>query len=406
MARRVHDRQWDVAVRRPRDQRLDQGFRRNRRHLGRDRLDPGAVLGGLRLRRAEGAQVFAVGPNHESGRAAAFAHSLQRHTNLVARRHRDVVLGHDGAGVQNLVARNVLGERPHVVVGRVGDHLFGRADLHELAVLHDRDVVAHLDRLQEVVGDEDHGLVHDALEPEQLVLHLAPDQGVEGAERLVEQHDIRVDRECARQADALLHAARELARVVALPAGQSDQLEHFLRLFAPLDPGHALDLQPVGDVVDDPAMGQQAEVLEHHGHLVPPEVDQLALAHRGHVGAVDHDLPRGRLHQPRDAAHQRRLAAAREAHDHEGLALPHLEGHVLDRDDVAGALLHLLARQRGIEFAQDALGVAPEHLPQVAAANLGLAGVFGSRLGHLGPSETRPRRDVHLSHGPAAQDGT
>jgi hypothetical protein len=36
---------------------------------------------------------------------------------------------------------------------------------------------------------------------------------------------------------------------------------------------------------------------------------------------------------------------------------------------VAGALLHLLARQRGIEVAQDALRVAPEHLPQVAAAD-------------------------------------
>ena len=43
-----------------------------------------------------------------------------------------------------------------------------------------------------------------------LVLHVAADERVERAERLVVEHHLRVDRERAGEADALLHAAREL----------------------------------------------------------------------------------------------------------------------------------------------------------------------------------------------------
>ena len=63
------------------------------------------------------------------------------------------------------------------------------------------------------MGDEDDGLVQHALQPHQLVLHLAADQRIERRERLVEEPDLRLDRQAAGDADALLLAAGQLARI-------------------------------------------------------------------------------------------------------------------------------------------------------------------------------------------------
>ena len=80
----------------------------------------------------------------------------------------------------------------------------------------------------QVVGDEHHRLAELLLEPDHLVLHVAPDQRVERRERLVEQQHLRVDGQRAGQADALLHAAGELVGVVVLVALEADQLDDLL----------------------------------------------------------------------------------------------------------------------------------------------------------------------------------
>ena len=105
-----------------------------------------------------------------------------------------------------------------VVVGGLGHDLVGRADLHDRAVAHDQDPVAELERLGEVVGDEDHRLAELAVQPDDLVLHVAPDQRVERGERLVEEQHLRVAGQRSGQADALLHAAGELVGVGLLVA--------------------------------------------------------------------------------------------------------------------------------------------------------------------------------------------
>ena len=48
---------------------------------------------------------------------------------------------------------------------------------------------------------------------------------VERRERLVEQQHTRLDRERARERDALLHAARELVRVAVAGVAEADELE-------------------------------------------------------------------------------------------------------------------------------------------------------------------------------------
>ena len=88
---------------------------------------------------------------------------------------------------QHVRARDVGGEVRDVVVGRCADDLVGRADLDDLAVAHDQDPVAELEGLGQVVGDEHHRLADLVVQPDDLVLHVAPDQRVERRERLVEQ---------------------------------------------------------------------------------------------------------------------------------------------------------------------------------------------------------------------------
>ena len=126
------------------------------------------------------------------------------------------------------------------------------------------------------MGDEDDRLLQLALQAQELVLHLAPDQRIESAERLVEEPDSGLTASAAGDADPLLLAARELRGDAVAPA-QADELDDFAGARLALGPGHALDREGKGDIVEHAEMRQQREVLEDHAHLVPAELDQLAL---------------------------------------------------------------------------------------------------------------------------------
>ena len=98
------------------------------------------------------------------------------------------------------------------VGGRVVE-LGGRADLLEPALVHDRDPVAHRHRLDLVVGDVDRRRPDLLLQPLDLAARLHAQLRVEVGERLVHQEHQRVAHERAAERDALLLAARELARL-------------------------------------------------------------------------------------------------------------------------------------------------------------------------------------------------
>ena len=113
------------------------------------------------------------------------------------------------------------------------------------------------------------------LEPADLVLHVAADQRVERAERLVVEHHLGVGRERARDADPLLHAARELVGELVRDVLEADELEELPGAGDALVLRHPADLEPERDVVDHAAVREQAEVLEHHRDGVPAELAQL-----------------------------------------------------------------------------------------------------------------------------------
>ena len=132
---------------------------------------------------------------------------------------------HDGVGEHQFQRGDPFNEVPHVVVDRVGDDLFGRADLHDPAVIHDRDTAADTDRLVQIVRDEDRGLVQFGRERQELLLKPAPNQRIQRGERLIHQQDLGVRRERPGEPDPLLHAPRQLAGEAVLVTVEIDETE-------------------------------------------------------------------------------------------------------------------------------------------------------------------------------------
>jgi hypothetical protein len=92
---------------------------------------------------------------------------------------------------------------------------------------------------------------------------------------------------------------------------------------------HALDLEPVLDVLAHGHVREERVVLEHGVHVAG--VGRL----RGHVGAFEQDAPFVRRLEAGDQAERRRLPGARRAEHREELAGGYVELDAVDRDDVA-----------------------------------------------------------------------
>ena len=116
---------------------------------------------------------------------------------------------------------------------------------------------------------------------------------IERAERLVEQQDLRLAHERARDRGALAHAARQLVRVGVGERGHADQLEQSARAVAALGTGDAGQLERKRDVVDGRAPRQQARLLENEADALVGVADRLA---------VDQDAARIGLDQAADQA--------------------------------------------------------------------------------------------------------
>ena len=148
------------------------------------------------------------------------------------------------------------------------------------------------------------------------VLQVRAGQRVERAERLVEQQHLRLHRQRAGDADALLHAAGDLRRPLVLGVRHVHQLEV---VHAPSRGARRATSLPRNtlstascDVVVDGQPRQQRVVLEHHGAVRARLVD---------LAVLEEHAAGGRLEQPGDDVEQRGLAAAGVADDRDELAL-------------------------------------------------------------------------------------
>ena len=248
--------------------------------------------------------------------------------------------GEEGQAAEPPVTPHEVGDE---LVGRVVEQVLRRADLRQVASdTEDRDPVAELDRLVDVVGHEGDGLAELGLQAQELLLQPVAHDGVDGAERLVHQHHRRVRRQGPGHADALLLASRELCGVAvrhrlveAHPGEQLGGLLAGLLLVDPVEQGHRRD------VVDDGAVREEAGRLDDVADAAPQQRRVLGRD----VLAVDRDHARGRLDGAVDHPQAGGLAAAGGAHEHRDLTGGQLQRQVVDRDVAAReSLCHLVER--------------------------------------------------------------
>ena len=120
--------------------------------------------------------------------------------------------------------------------------------------------------------------------------------------------------------------------------------------------GIAGKFEAEADIFLDRAPRQQAELLEHHRHLLlaqPPQgrliagddVDRAVAVLDQHLAARHHV-------QPVDGAQQRRLAGARQAHQHRNLALMHGQAGAGAAQHIAGLFEDLGARGAAVDQRQ------------------------------------------------------
>ena len=238
------------------------------------------------------------------------------------------------------VHRRAADEPGHEQLLRVVVQLLGRADLHELALVHDRDPRAHRHRLDLVVGDV-HGRRPEALvESRDLGAGLDAELRVEVGQRLVHQEHGRLADDRPAERDALALAAGQLARLL-LEVLEVEDPGRVLDPLVDLGLGHLAELQPEGHVVVDRHVRVQRVALEDHRDVAILRGDVV------HDAVADLEVAVADLFEAGDHPQAGRLAAARRTDEDHELAIADLEVEVLDGGEVAEALPDVIERHGG-----------------------------------------------------------
>ncbi len=234
--------------------------------------------------------------------------------------------------------------------------------LDEAALVDHEDVVRRLDRREPVGDHEGRAAVLELLER---LLDLALRVRVERPRGLVEDQDLGVLDDRARDREALPLAAREQGAALAHDEAIALLLRHDLvvelgGLGRGLDLGVGRVEAPVADVLPDRVVEDEG-VLRHDRDLVYERLD-LGLPQ---IDAIDRDPSLLRIVEARHEVHERRLAAARRADDRRHLARPCREAHVLE-DGLLGVVAerHVLEADRVLD--------PPEHDGVLRLDDLGL----------------------------------
>ncbi len=178
------------------------------------------------------------------------------------------------------------------------------------------------------MGDEQHLPALLVPQTQQQGLHLLASKGVEGAEGLVEQQQLRLGGQRPGDADPLALTAGELPDRLGVGLLQPHLAQHGQRAGLAFAARHAGKLQAEGNVVQYVAPGQQAIVLKHHPSL------GAGAAHRPPLqsdGALLGALKTG------DEVEQGGLAAAGGAEHHHQLA--RIQGQVDVVEDSAPGVI-------------------------------------------------------------------
>ena len=227
-------------------------------------------------------------------------------------------------------------------------------------------MIGQFQRLVEIMGDEDDGLVQLGLEVDQQILHVGADQRIERRERLVHQHDVGIAGQRAGDSNPLLHPARKLVRILLLLPLEPHAVQPFARLLGVGALALAGHSGRHARILQHRSMRQQREFLEHHGHLVLAQLAQALLVIVEDVLAIHQHLARGRVDQPVEMPDQGRFPRPRQPHDHRGLARRNVHVDVAQAQHMA-VFLHQLGLAHAVQHhGQHRLRVAAEDLVKIA----------------------------------------
>ena len=182
--------------------------------------------------------------------------------------------------------RHRLQQPLRVWMPRVVEQLGGRRRLHDPAEVHHRNPVAHMPHDRHVVRDEQHRQPQLAAQLVQQVQHRRLHRHVERGHGLVGDQHVRLERERARDRDALALAAGELARVrVQRALAESDQVHQLAAARVDLRPWHhPVHPQQLGQGLahGHARIQRRVGILEHHLHApslgaVTPSRERLPL---------------------------------------------------------------------------------------------------------------------------------
>ena len=180
---------------------------------------------------------------------------------------------------------------------------------------------AHEQRLFDAVGDEEDHLAGLAPDRQDQFLHLLAGERVERAQRFVHQQHRGIAGQRARDADALLHAARQLVDGRVLEALQPDQLRDILpRVCCARSPPMPCSRRPNATLSSTFSQGISACFWNTTPRSAPGPGDRP----RRRAGSCP-----GRRQEAGDAVQQRGLAAARGAERDDEVAVVHGQVDVL-----------------------------------------------------------------------------
>ncbi|GBH25808.1 hypothetical protein BvRS1_28570 [Burkholderia vietnamiensis] len=219
-----------------------------------------------------------------------------------------------------------------------------RRDQH-LAIGQHRDARRQRDHRVEVVRNHHDGQPERAVQRPDQLDEFVGGLRVEAGRRLVEEQQLGLERDRARDADALDHPARQRGRHLRrMLARQPDHLELEHHDVMQQVGRHAAEpAQRLRDVVEHRHRREQRALLEQHPRARAHQ-PRARFVDRRRILAEHLDRARRRPLEAEDLPHQRRLARAGAADDRDDLAAPYVEVELLV-DDVApvalGEVTHL-----------------------------------------------------------------
>src|ERR1700737_472867 len=228
--------------------------------------------------------------------------------------------------IDHVIAHAVI-ER--VTVNVVALALLGQRIFHDLgqhrvrSISHQHDAVSKINRLVNIMGDHEHGLTGFQADAPNFILQCAAGECIKRGERLVHEHDFGLDRERARNADALLPPSGQSPRPLSFGACEPDEVNELLRV--PVDlrtpPAPPFRGNRVSNVTFHAEPGKQRMALKDDRPVEAWSLDRLI---------VHNDGTLGRLLKPGEHIEDGRLAAAGMPDDAGELATPHREPEVLE----------------------------------------------------------------------------